>query len=90
MQLQALRIENLRLFAQVELAFTPSWNLLTGTHETVRGILNRRPNGDDDAAYRYAKPDRTVRKSQPVYMEDTPNPDELIDAEVVPEGEDRD
>lgn len=30
MQLQALRIENLRLFAQVELAFTPSWNLLTG------------------------------------------------------------
>lgn len=67
-----------------------SWNLLTGAHEVVRGILNRDPQGDDDAAYRYTKPDRTVRKSQPVYMEQTPNPDELIDAEVVPAGEDRD
>jgi hypothetical protein len=67
-----------------------SWNLLTGDFETVRGILNEHPKGDDDAAYRYTKPDRTIRKSNPVYMEDTPNTDDLIDAEVVPAGEDRD
>lgn len=30
MRLQRLRIENLRLFGQVELAFAPRWNLLTG------------------------------------------------------------
>lgn len=30
MQLRSLRIENLRLFGQVELAFAPRWNLLTG------------------------------------------------------------
>lgn len=30
MQLKTLRIENLRLFGQVELAFAPRWNLLTG------------------------------------------------------------
>ena len=30
MQLKNLRIENLRLFGQVELAFAPRWNLLTG------------------------------------------------------------
>jgi len=67
-----------------------SWNLLTGAHEMVRGILNENPNSDDDAAYRYTKPERTPRKSLPVYMEDTPNPDELIDAELPPIDEDRD
>lgn len=30
MELQILRVQNLRLFAQVELAFAPRWNLLTG------------------------------------------------------------
>lgn len=67
-----------------------SWNLLTGAHEVVRGILDEHPKGDDDASYRYTKPGRTVQKSNPVYMEDTPNPDDLIDAEVVPADEDRD
>ena len=67
-----------------------SWNLLTGAHEMVRGILNENPVSDDDAAYRYTKPERTVRKSNAVYMEDTPNPDDLIDAEVPPVDEDRD
>jgi hypothetical protein len=66
-----------------------SWNLLTGAHEVVRGMLDAHPEGDDDAAYRYTKPDRTLRKSNPVYMEDTPDPDDLIDAEVVPADEDR-
>lgn len=67
-----------------------SWNLLTGAHEVVRGILNEHPKGDDDAAYRMTKPDRTLRKSKPVYMEDTPSPDDPVGAEAVPTGEDRD
>ena len=71
-------------------SFKISWNLLTGAHETVRGILNQHPKGDDDAAYFPQKPVRSVHETQPVYMEDTPNPDDLIDAEVVPAGEDRD
>jgi len=65
-----------------------SWNLLTGAHEMVRGILNEDPKSD--AAYNYTRPERTVRKAQPVYMEDTPNPDDLIDAEATPVDEDRD
>ena len=65
-----------------------SWNLLTGAHEMVRGILNEDPKSD--AAYNYTRPERIVRKSQPVYMEDTPNPDDLIDAEATPVDEDRD
>jgi hypothetical protein len=66
------------------------WNLLTGDFELVRSILNQRPAGRDNAAYRYTNPERTIRKSNPVYMEDTPNPDDLIDAEAAPAGEDRD
>jgi hypothetical protein len=65
-----------------------SWNLLTGEFETVRGLLGEDPNSD--AAYRYTKPDRTIRRTDPVYMEDAPIPDDLIDAEVVPVDEDRD
>ena len=65
-----------------------SWNLLTGAHEMVRSILNEDPKGD--AAYRYTNPERTIRKSSSVYMEDTPDPDDLIDAEVPPVDEDRD
>ncbi|MFT3896411.1 MAG: hypothetical protein QM719_01725 [Thermomonas sp.] len=67
-----------------------SWNLLTGDFVLARSILNQRPAGRDNAAYRYTRPERTIRKSNPVYMEDTPDPDDLIDAEVVPAGEDRD
>lgn len=55
-----------------------SWNLLTGVQETVRGIVNRDPKGDDDAAYRYTRPVRTQQKPKPVYIEDTPDPDELL------------
>ena len=71
-------------------AFKLSWNLLTGAHETVRSVLDHAPKGDDDAAYFPQKPVRSLRKSNPVYMEDTPGPDDLIDAEAVPAGEDRD
>ncbi|HJR72047.1 MAG TPA: hypothetical protein VJ806_00205 [Luteimonas sp.] len=65
-----------------------SWNLLDGTHIVERGEPNTDPKSD--AALVYAKPERTVRKSLPVWMEESPDPDELIDAEIVPEGEDRD
>jgi hypothetical protein len=64
-----------------------SWNLLTGEHL----VYYAQPaKGRDGGAYRYAKPERTVRETDPVWMEDTPVPGELIDAEVVPEDEDRD
>ncbi|MET0654434.1 MAG: hypothetical protein ABWY94_02525 [Pseudoxanthomonas sp.] len=65
-----------------------SWNLLDGTHIVERGALNR--SGQGDEAYFYSAPEKTMHKTQPVWMENTPNPDDLIDAEVVPSGEDRD
>lgn len=64
-----------------------SWNLLDGTHIVERGEPNTGP-GDD--AIVYAKPERTVRKPLPVWMEGATDPDALIDSEVAPEGEDRD
>lgn len=65
-----------------------SWNLLDGTHIVERGEPNTDPKSD--VALVYAKPERTVRKSPPVWMEGTTDPDALLDSEVVPEGEDRD
>ena len=64
-----------------------SWNLLDGTHIVERGEPN---TGPGDEAIIYGKPDRTVRKSPPVWMEGGTDPDALLDSEVVPEGEDRD
>ncbi|HEY8355229.1 MAG TPA: hypothetical protein VIK69_09480 [Methylophilaceae bacterium] len=65
-----------------------SWNLLTGDHL----VHYARPakKGKADAAYDYDPPERTMRETEPVWMEETPNPDELIDAEVIPADEDRD
>lgn len=65
-----------------------SWNLLDGTHIVERGELNTSGKGDE--AILYAKPDRTSQKTPPVWMEDAPDPDSLLDAEIAPEGEDRD
>lgn len=63
-----------------------SWNLLTGEH-LVYYAQPRKNN----AAYRYTAPDRTVRKTAgPVWIENTPPPAELVAAEIIPEGEDRD
>ena len=64
-----------------------SWNLLNGDHVVERGTVHAGPG---DEAYDYAQPDRTKQRSPPVYMEETPNPDALIDSHVIPEGEDRD
>lgn len=65
-----------------------SWNLLDGTHVVERGEPNTDPKSA--AALVYGKPERTVRKSLPVWMEGMTDPDSLIDAEVVPDAEDRD
>jgi hypothetical protein len=65
-----------------------SWNLLTGAHLVQVGELDE--SGQGDAAYRFRPEQRTVQKSVPVYMSETPAPDGLIDAEQVPAGEDRD
>lgn len=64
-----------------------SWNLLDGTHIVERGEPN---TGPGDEAIIYAKPERTVRKALPVWMEGATDPDALIDMEVPPAGEDRD
>lgn len=52
-----------------------SWNLLTGAHVVVRGIVNEGATGESERAYVYSKPARSIRKSAPVYMEDTPEAD---------------
>ena len=65
-----------------------SWNLLDGTHIVERGEPNASGKGDE--AQIYAKPERTVHKTSPVWMEESPDPDSLIDAEIAAEGEDRD
>ncbi|GAB3385776.1 hypothetical protein [Lysobacter fragariae] len=64
-----------------------SWNLLNGAHIVQQGDLDE--SGQGDGAYRYRPEQKTVHKSEKVFMSDTPNPDDLIDAEIVPEGEDR-
>jgi hypothetical protein len=55
-----------------------SWNLLNGDRVVERGEVNT--SGKDDAAIVYAPPVRDKRPSKPLYMEDTPSPDDLIDA----------
>lgn len=65
-----------------------SWNLLTGDHLTIRA---REAPAGEDAAFAYEAPERTRRATAgPVWMEDTPAADGLIDAEVIAADEDRD
>ncbi len=66
-----------------------SWNLLTGAHVVEHGKLAP-DDAPGDVAYLHGSPERTVRKSLPVWMVNTPDPDGLLDAESVPAGEDRD
>ena len=65
-----------------------SWNLLSGAHIVQEGQLDE--SGKDDGAYRFKPEQKTVHKSEPVYMSETPKPDDLLDAELTPVGEDRD
>lgn len=65
-----------------------SWNLLNGAHVVQVGELDE--SGKGDGAYRFKPEQKTVQRSEPVYMSQTPAPDDLIDAERVPAGEDRD
>ena len=56
-----------------------SWNLLTGARIVQVGHVN--DSGQGDEAYRYGPERKLAGKSSPVYMEDAPNPDALLDAE---------
>ncbi len=58
--------------------FELSWNLLTGDLITRDMHLNR--SGKGDAAYDKITEKRAKRPSKPLYMEDTPSPEELIEA----------
>ena len=56
-----------------------SWNLLNGARIVQRGYVN--DSGKGDEAYRYGPERKLASKSSPVYMEETPRPDALLDAE---------
>ena len=56
-----------------------SWNLLTGARIVQVGHVN--DSGQGDEAYRYGPERKLASRSEPVYMEEAPNPDELLDAE---------
>jgi hypothetical protein len=58
-----------------------SWNLLTGAHLVQSSRLEDAPT-DDTGMYRFARPVKTVQKSEKVFMDQTPNPDNLIDNEI--------
>ncbi|MGO4259297.1 hypothetical protein [Lysobacter sp. TAB13] len=55
-----------------------SWNLLTGDRVIERGEPNETGKGDEAIIYAPAKRDK--KPSKPLYMETTPNPDELLDS----------
>lgn len=65
-----------------------SWNLLNGRQVIERGEPNTSGRGDE--ALIYAKPEHGVHTASAVWMERSLDPDELIDAEIAAEGEDRD
>lgn len=58
-----------------------SWNLLNGAHVIQQSHLVE-GGSDDDGAYRYSQPQRTVQEVVKVFMDQTPNPDDLIDNEL--------
>lgn len=55
-----------------------SWNLLTGDRVVERGEPNVSGKGEEAIVYAPAKRDK--KPSKPLYMETTPNPDDLLDA----------
>ncbi|MCL1633294.1 hypothetical protein M2650_01355 [Luteimonas sp. SX5] len=65
-----------------------SWNLLNGKQIVQRGEPNTSGRGDE--ALIYAKPEHGVHTSSPIWMENSPDPDTLIDEQIAAEGEDRD
>ena len=58
-----------------------SWNLLTGNHIVQSSRLEEAPT-EDTGMYRFSRPQKTVQKVEKVFMDQTPNPDELIDNEI--------
>lgn len=71
-------------------AFDISWNLLTGAFIAQRHVLT----DGGDAAYAPQPQERTVRRSVPVWLGDTPDAEGIIEAELAEraarESEDRD
>ncbi len=65
-----------------------SWNLLDGKQIVERGEPNTSGRGDE--ALIYSEPEQGVHTSSPVWMENSPDPDTLIDELIAAEGEDRD
>lgn len=59
-------------------SFKISWNLLSGTFVSQLGRLNEGA-GEKDEAYKMDPEVKSVRKSKPVLLETTPNPDDVID-----------
>lgn len=68
MQLHTLRIENLRLFAQVELAFAPRWNLLTGENGSGKtSVLEAAYLLSHGRSFRTSAREALVRHGEPGY-----------------------
>ncbi len=65
-----------------------SWNLLDGKQIVQRGEPDTRGRGGE--AVIYAKPEHGVHTASPIWMENSPDPDTLIDEQIAAEGEDRD
>lgn len=58
-----------------------SWNLLNGAHIVQSSRLEEAPT-EDSGMYRFSRPQRTVQEIEKVFMDQTPNPDNLIDNEI--------
>lgn len=57
-----------------------SWNLLTGARIVQRGYVN--DSGQGEEAYRYGPERKLSSKAAPVWIDDTPSPDAMLDAEA--------
>ncbi|RDZ28835.1 hypothetical protein [Lysobacter silvisoli] len=57
-----------------------SWNLLTGARIVQRGYVN--DSGQGDEAYRYGPERKLASKAAPVWIDDTPSPDAMLDADA--------
>jgi len=65
-----------------------SWNLLNGRLIVQRGEPNTSGRGDE--ALIYAKPEHGIHTSSPLWIEESIDPDSLIDEQILAESEDRD
>lgn len=64
-----------------------SWNLLDGKQIIQRGEPN---TGGGDEAIVYGRPEHAVHTSSPIWIEESLDPDSVIDEQIAAESEDRD